>query len=69
MEPDIFIPLAKRLRAAAARLRRASDGSNDCGDWDTEANGLSALARRIEGYADALDPITARDERGGAKAR
>ena len=68
METDIFIPLAKRLRAAAAQLRRTSDVSSDCGEPDAEAKSLSALARRIEGYADALDPTSAQDRRGSAEA-
>ncbi len=67
METDIFIPMAKRLRAAAARLRRASDDSSDCGEVEPEAKSLAALARRIEGYADALDPTSAKDRRGGAR--
>ncbi len=67
MESDIFIPMAKRLRAAAAQLRRTSDGSSDCGGEDPEAKSLAALARRIEGYADALDPGSAKDGRAGAR--
>ena len=65
METDIFIPMAKRLRAAAAVLRRTSNGSRDCGEGNPEAKSLSALARRIEAYADALDPGLAKDGRGG----
>ncbi len=68
METDIFIPMAKRLRAAAAQLRRTSDGSSDCGEEGPEAKSLAALARRIEGYADALDPSCAKDRRGSVEA-
>ncbi len=67
METDIFIPMAKRLRAAAAQLRRTSDGSSDCGEEGPEAKSLVALAQRIEAYADALDPSCAKDRRGGAR--
>ena len=68
MESDIFVPMAKRFRAAAARLRRTSDGSSNCGEPDPEAKSLSALARRIEGYADALDPSCAKNGRDGARS-
>ena len=68
MESEIFVPMAKRFRAAAAQLRRTSDGSSDCGEEDPEAKSLSALARRIEGYADALDPTAAKRTRESAEA-